>query len=274
MLKNKVIAGFAAGATLCSITACLLIYNYVAPSRGTIYVFNDSYPAGEQVTSDMLSPIQVDSSIIVAGKKDSINTRFVSPSDYAEVIKSGDSLRIDVSEGMPLTTSMLSVAGGTTIEMNMKSDSVAVTVPVDSNTGVTDGLKEGSRVNIYSCMDAQTTLIQQNKRILAVYSEDGVITGVSVEENIDESMELIHAATYGQIYLGLVDATGYQAEEGDDPVYDPYLAVPYSPVLDDDMLQSTQDATEQTETEQEKPKKETEQPDTEKQKNTGMEASQ
>lgn len=222
MLKNKIMAGFIAGAVICSITACVLIYNYVAPARGTIYIFNDSYPAGQQVTSDMLSPMQVDSSVIVAGKKDAISTRFVSPSDYAEVIRSGDSLRMDVSEGMPLTTSMLSVAGGTAVEMNMKSDSIAVTVAVDSNTGVTNDLKEGARVNVYSCMDAQTTLIQQNKRILAVYSDGGIITGVSIEENIKESMELIHAATYGQIYLGLVDATGYQAEEGSDPMYDPY----------------------------------------------------
>lgn len=222
MTKHKTITVLTVFALLFITIACFLIYRYVAPSRGTIYVFNDSYSAGEQVTSEMLTPVQVDSTVIVAGKKDKASTQFVTPSDYVGIIKSGDSLRMDVNKGMPLTTSMLSVAGGSTVEMNMKSDSIAVTVPVDRFTGITNDLKEGARVNVYSSTGSQTSLIQQNKRILAVYSDDGEITGVSIEEDLNESMELIYAATYGKIYLGLVDATGYQSQEGADPVYDPY----------------------------------------------------
>ena len=106
--------------------------------------------------------------------------------------------------------------------MNMKSDAVAVTVPVNENTGITNDLKEGSHVNIYANLDSTISLIQQNKRVLEVYKDNGTITGVSIEENIDESMELIYAVTNGSIYLGLVDATGYQATEGADPTYSPY----------------------------------------------------
>ena len=126
---------------------------------------------------------------------------------------------------MPLTTSMLSVSGGSTVEMNMKSDAIAVTVPVNENTGITNDLKEGSHVNIYANLDSKISLIQQNKRILEVFKSDGIITGVSVEENINESMELIYAVTNGSIYLGLVDATGYQSTEGADPTYSPYDTV-------------------------------------------------
>ena len=244
MSKNKIITSLIIGAVLFSSLAAFLIYHYMSPSRGTMYVFNDSYSAGEQLTADMLTPIQVDSSIIVAGKRTNASAQFVTPSEYQEVIRSGDSLRMDVSEGMPLTSSMLSVSGGSTVEMNMKSNAVAVTVSVNEYTGITNDLKEGSHVNIYANIDSKIMLIQQNKRILEVFKNDGVITGVSIEEDTQESMELIYAVTNGSIYLGLVDATGYQSAEGTDLTYSPYDTT-YSGNIDlDNFVESESDAKE------------------------------
>lgn len=223
MSKNKIISIFIGCAVLFSALACYLIYSYMSPSRGTVYVFNDNYEAGEQINADMLSPLQVDSSIIMAGRTADVSAQFVTPEIYSDIVRSGDSLRIDVGKGMPLTTSMLSVSGGSSVEMNMTSNAVAVTVEVDSYTGVTNDLKEGSRVNVYAMLDSRVTLIQQNKRVLEVYRNGASIIGVSLEENIYESMELIYAANNGSIYLGLVDATGYQAAEGlEDPSYSIY----------------------------------------------------
>lgn len=223
MSKNKLITSLIIGAVLFSSLAAFLIYHYMAPARSTIYMFNDSYSSGEQVTSDMLTPVQVDSQIVMAGKTTGVSSAFVTPSEYQDIIRSGDSLRMDVTEGMPLTTGMLSVSGGSKVEMSMKSDAIAVTVPVNEYTGITNDLKEGARVNIYANLDSTVALIQQNKRVLEVFkSNDGVITGVAVEENIQESMELIYAVTNGSIYLGLVDSTGYQASEGAAPTYSPY----------------------------------------------------
>ena len=212
--KNKIIATLTVCSILFSGMACFLIYHYLAPSRSTIYLFNDSYAAGMQLTAGMLTPVQVDAAITMGGKRSTIEEAFVTPAQYQGVIASGDSLRMDVTEGMPLTMAMLSVAGGTSVEMNMQSDAIAVTIPLDSYTGITNALKEGARVNIYCSMNNTTYLLQQNKRILEVYKNDGSICGVSVETNMDESLELIYAATYGNLYLGLVDATGYQAYEG------------------------------------------------------------
>lgn len=217
--KNKIITTLIAFAVVCSALAGYLIYHYMSPQRGTIYMFNNSYSAGTQITSDMLTPLQVDANIIVAGRKDSVSSRFVTPSEYADIVRSGDSLRMDVSEGMPLVTTMLSVSGGSTVEMNMKSDAIAVTIPVDQFTGVTNDLKEGARVNVYAVSNSVTVLIQQNKRVLEVFKNGGSIIGVSLEEDIQESMELIMAESSGNIYLGLVDATGYQSSEGTDPYY-------------------------------------------------------
>lgn len=217
--KNKIIIFLIGCAVVCSMLATYLIWNFLNPSRSTVYVFNGDYQAGEQITSSMLNPVQVDSTIVVAGASTDVSTQFVTSSDYAEIIRSGDYLRIDVSEGMPLTTSMLSVTGGSTIEMNMTSDSIAVSISVNQFTGVTNDLKAGAKVNIYSCINSSVQLIQQNKRVLEVFKSDGEITGVAIEETIYESMELIYAVKNGSIYLGLVDGTGYQSSEGSDPVY-------------------------------------------------------
>lgn len=222
MSKNKIITTLLICFAVCSILASYLIYHYLSPSRSTIYVFNNDYEAGEQISANMLIPVQVDSTIIVAGNRTSVGTQFVTPADYSSVVSSGDSLRMDVSEGMPLTTSMLSVSGGSRVEMNMKSDSIAVTIPIDRFTGVTNDLKEGARVNIYANINSEIKLIQQNKRILEVYKDGNSVIGASIEENIQESMELIYAVTNGSVYLGLVDPTGYQSSEGEDPFYTPY----------------------------------------------------
>lgn len=219
MSKNKIITTLIACAVICSALAGFLIYRFLSPQRGTIFVFNGSYDVGEQITADMLIPMQVDVNMTIAGRNDNVSSTFVTPEKYADIVRSGDSLRMAVSEGMPLTTAMLSVQGGSTVEMNMKTDAIAVTVPVDRFSGVTNDLKEGAKVNVYSTQDNVTVLIQQNKRVLEVFKEEGAIVGVSLEEDIQESMELISAMSAGGVYLGLVDATGYQASEGDDPYY-------------------------------------------------------
>lgn len=213
MKKNKIIAAFAIVAIVLTILTCYLIYHYLSPNRGTIYVFKSNYPAGTQLTKDMLAPVQVDSTITVAGGRGKIEDQFVTPSQYQQYTTSGDSLRMDVAAGMPLTPSMLSQIGGSSVEMNMQPSSVAVTISVDAITGVTNELKPGSRVNIYTAMDSGIRLILQNMRILATYYSGDSLYGVSVETTKEESMQLIYAASYGSIYLGLVDMNGYQAEE-------------------------------------------------------------
>lgn len=76
MSKNKLITSLIIGAILFSSLAAFLIYHYMAPARSTIYMFNDSYSSGEQVTSDMLTPVQVDSQIVMAGKTTGRKLRF------------------------------------------------------------------------------------------------------------------------------------------------------------------------------------------------------
>lgn len=219
MQKNKIISILLACAVIFSGFAAFLIYHYMSPTRATIFVFNSDYSAGTLITESMLKPLQVDASMVSGGSSTNVDTAFVTPADYGEVVRSGDSLRMDVSEGMPFINAMRSVTGGSKIEMRMQSGSIAVTIPVDNITGVTNDLKDGSYVNIYATDGNSTTMIQQKKLVLEVFRSEGSITGVSIEENKQESMELINAATQKSIYLGLI-GNGYQVSEGsDDPVY-------------------------------------------------------
>lgn len=222
--KNRKIVIILVMAILVAVITAFALYLYLTPQKTTVYVFRDNYEAGEALTEDMLTAIQADSSIVVAGKNTDTASRFVTGKDIQTVLNAGDSLRMDVAEGMPLTISMLSVNGGSSVEMNMDPSKIAVTVPVTSVSGVTNDLKEGSRVNIYalSAEGGGTTLLFQNMRVLAVQKDDtGALSSATIEVDADQSLKLIYASNYNGIYFGLVDSTGYEFTEEEEPSYTP-----------------------------------------------------
>lgn len=190
------------------------LYTYLTPQKTTVYVFKDNYEAGTNVTEEMLTPVSCDSNILVAGTEADVNAVFVTGANVQEVLKSGDALRVDVAEGMPLTQSLLSIAGGSEIEQVMDPSKIAVSIPLDSITGVTETLQPGSRVNIYATglEGNETQLLMENMRILSVRTDgNGGITSATVEVNQNESLKLIYAATNASLYFGLVNSSGYQA---------------------------------------------------------------
>lgn len=106
----------------------------------------------------------------------------------------------------------------------MDPSKIAVSVPVTDVTGVTNDLREGSRVNVYAAgVDSVgTSLLFQNMRILAVaHDSSGALTSATIEVDARESLELIYAATYSSVYLGLVDGSGYEYTEEQTPGYAP-----------------------------------------------------
>lgn len=223
--KNKKIILILAIAVALSIIGGVAIYQYLNPKKVTVYVFNDNYDTGTVLKSSMLTSIKCDAAIVVAGKTADTSARFVTGENINEVLETGDSLRMDVSDGMPLTLAMLSVNGGSSIEMNMDPSKVAVTIPVSSISGVTTDLKEGSRVNIYSTgLDESeaTTLIFQKMRVLSTSRDsNGALTAATIEVTSEESLKLVYAANNSTIYLGLVDNAGYKEIEMSDPTYRP-----------------------------------------------------
>ena len=117
--KNKKIIMILLTALVIAVIGGIALYMYLVPQKTTVYVFNDNYQAGTALTEKMLTPVQADSKIVVAGKNSNTSSRFVTGADIKAVLNSGDSLRMDVAEGMPLTLSILSVTGGSSVEMNM-----------------------------------------------------------------------------------------------------------------------------------------------------------
>nr|WP_303183300.1 RcpC/CpaB family pilus assembly protein [Lachnoclostridium phocaeense] len=222
--KNKKIIAILVAAILFAVAGGMALYLYLMPQKTTVYVFRDNYEAGTVLSEDMLTSIQCDSKIVTAGSNADTSSRFVTGADIETVLNTGDSLRMDVASGMPLTLSMLSVNGGSSVEMNMDPSKIAVTVPVNSISGVTDDLKEGSRVNIYAAgiETTGTTLLFQNMRVLSVaHDSNGALTSATIEVTVDESLKLIYAANYSSVYLGLVDSAGYEFTEETEPTYAP-----------------------------------------------------
>lgn len=216
---RKIIMTIAAAAVLTLLFGVLLV-QFLAPRRTTVYVFKSSYNAGTALSEEMISPMQVDSKIVIAGNRYDAGNQYVTAAEMNKILKKGDSLRVEVSKGMTLTTSMLTTAGGTSVEANMNKSSIAVTVPVTNTTGVTKEIKPGTYVNVYASTEVGTSLLYEKMRVLEVYRSNGDLNGVSLETNQEQSMKLIYSAKYGEIHLGIVDGSGYQFNEGQN-VYKP-----------------------------------------------------
>lgn len=221
-MKNnkKIIYVLAVAIVLCLISAAG-VYMFLAPQRATIYVFRGDYTAGTQVTRELLMPVEVDATITEMGEATTINKRYVTAEEYSEVLQNAGTLRYDVTQGTSLMKSMLTGYGGSKVEMGMKPSSIAVTVPSDYLSAVTNELASGAYVNVYASYDnAQTVLILQNVRVLTAPKVDGVLAGVTLEVDHEQSLKLVHAMNYAKINFGLVNGQGYQYTTEEQPTYD------------------------------------------------------
>ena len=219
MKKNKKIVIILTFAVILSVLSGIFIYSYLSPARETLYIFNADYEAGTQITGDMLTPVQIDSSIYIAGNAESLSKIFVTPNNLSSVLANADTLKVDVSAGTPLMPTMLSLAGGNDIEVAMQPSAIALTVSVSDVTGISGDLTKESHVNVYvTYRTTGTELILENMRVLAVHTDNGALSGVTLEVDNNQALKLIDASNNGVIYLGLVNASGYQYVLGDDPI--------------------------------------------------------
>lgn len=209
-LKNKKILIVISVAILSAILACVLIISFLTPARTTVYLFKDSYDAGTKLTSNMLTPVQADSNIIVAGSSVSTGTHFVTRDNYVELVTEGDTLKYDVDKGDCLMSSMLSSKADNRIALNMDPTSVAITIPVNNTTGVANNIKAENHVNVYVTYNSGGTyLLLENVRILCVLGDDNGVTGYTLELNNQEAVRIIDAVNAGTVYCGLTNSEGY-----------------------------------------------------------------
>ena len=213
MKKNSKILIVLSVALVFAIAAGICVYRFLSPQRATVYVYNAEYEAGTMLTSDMLTPIQVDANIVVAGARTSVGQRFVTSGDLPALLKTGDSLKTDVGIGTPLMLSQLSATGGNAIEMTMQSAAVAVTVEANAVTGVTNDLTASSSVNVYVTYNTgRTELLFERLRVVEGHNGGNVgsLSGFTLELTNSEAVQLINATKNGTLYFGLINAGGYK----------------------------------------------------------------
>lgn len=243
--KNKKLLALLLVAVVLAIVAGYATYHYLSPQKTTTYVFNSNYSAGDTVSMSMLIPVVVDADIMTGGRQENTGGKFVTINEITDVLMKNNVLRMDVASGMPLTYSMLSVTGGSSVETYMDPTKIAVTIPVNAITGITNDLKDGSRVNIYvSNIDKSgTTLLLQSMRVLSANYNEGnngkSLYSVTLECNQDEALKVVFAAQNSDIYLGLVDASGYQYVNGE-PAYVPTLPGAFAAAETDATLGGTE----------------------------------
>lgn len=209
-MKNKKILIVIAIALVCLIAATVCLIAFLSPMRTTFYVFKGDYKAGTTITKDMLTPVQADSRLVVAGTDAKATTYFITNENLGDLVKSGDALRTDVKKGEAFLITHVSGKGGTDIEIKMSPNAVAVTIPVSSITGITDKLKAESHVNVYATYSSgETQLLLESIRVLSVTTNNGQLEGVTLELTKAQAPVAINAINIGSLYLGLINSDGY-----------------------------------------------------------------
>lgn len=211
MTKNKKILLVLILGLVVAIAGGYLVYSAFRNQKATIYVFNDNYVAGTTITSDMVTTIECDKKIVVANQKTSVSSMFVSTKEQMKALI-GDSLRISVTSGMPVMNSIAMSKGGNQIEAVMSDSMIAVTVSVNSITGVTNDLRTGSLVDIcliYGDNEEQIEVLE-SMRIIGIHKSDGVsLSAVTFETDYETYKKLVYANSNATIHLGLINADGY-----------------------------------------------------------------
>ena len=222
MTKSRKILILLVLAFISAIVSGYLIYTYCNSTKGFIYVYNDNYKAGTKIEKNMFSAMKVDDQIIKTGQKGSLDTYYITGEHFSKVCKGNEYLLDDVVKDQPLTFVDLALTSGTSIERSLSGNGMAVTIPISGTAAVTDDLRVGSVVNIYTSDASGTKLIFENMRIIA-RNDDKTISKVTFETSPDDTLDLINAANNKRLYFSLVSPvvdenahTGYVVSKDDD----------------------------------------------------------
>lgn len=217
MSKNKKILMVLIIALVLSVLAGVGVFTLINSQKTTIYSFNGDFKAGTKITDSMFTPIQVDKKVVETNRNSDISNYYITASSFNKILNDGDYLRTNVSANEILCKSMLVTNSGNEIEASMQSDKVALTLSVDSITGVTSDIRAGSYVNIY-CGEKNSTVpkseIFEKMKILEVQQaadDANTLNSITVECTNVQSETLVSYAQNGYIYMGLINITGYQS---------------------------------------------------------------
>lgn len=199
-------------------------WTYLSGAKTTIYYFNDNYPAGAKIYEDMVTPLQVDSSMVNNMAVQGNGSNFVTDSNKSEVI--GDTLKVDVAKGSPFMTIQTDKFSASPAEVRLKENNVAITITANNITGVTPWMVVGTRVNVYTFFatgegESKGTVeyqALQNVNVIDVqYSEKSnegtgtpALAGVTLELTPEQAMQVNYAEKVGAIRLGIVKNGHYK----------------------------------------------------------------
>lgn len=189
------------------------VFFSIKVNKATVYSFKGDYTAGTAVKQEMLVPVEVDKTIVVNGQKSDINSKFITESQLQEVLASADKLRMDVGAGAFLTENALVEKGGNEIENALTSNYIAVTVEVDSVTGVTNDLRAGSYANVYLRVAGKSNTLQNIKILSVNKDKNKAIQSATLECDYAQAEVIAQAQAEGSIQLGLVGSAYQQVEQ-------------------------------------------------------------
>lgn len=211
---NRLTAFFIIIGLIAILVAGYFTYTYLDAMKTTVYVFNGDYAAGTVIDKDMLSTMQVDTKIVANAKEGDVSMQYVTKSGLETVLQSGDALLVDVKKGTTLMPWLLTANGGGAVQNNLTGNMVAITIPVNNYSGVTNDLRIGSKLNIYSTSSydtSRTYLLLENMQVIGTQTtNDATLNAITFACTPEQALKLLHANTFEQIYCGLINESTYE----------------------------------------------------------------
>jgi len=200
-------------------------FSYLQTTQVSALIFNDDFPSGTEITQDMFTQIPLGAEAVRLAEDINQEQVFVLSGDLSDFL--GARLRTDVLRGTLFQTNQAGTYGASSVELSLRENMVAITVPANSLTAGSPLISQGARVNIYGSFTTSTEaglerrgslLLFQNVSVLDVVREPSAegetqkpeIRGVVLEVTPEQSSRLIFAAQFGSIQLALTKPGAYQ----------------------------------------------------------------
>lgn len=210
--------------------------DYLSTMRVPVFLFADDYSKETHFNDMNFVRTEMDRRVYEANIQS--GAKYASADDLAQFKAQDDVLAMDVIAMTPFSVTQAVSFGGTTLESRLGKNMVSVELPTDVVTGLTAGVRVGSRLNLLSGFTKgdvkESDLKFENLLVLEVLKDESQqIRSVYVELEPSEAIRLVHSLTYEAVTACVLKPGSYiSVPESERSYIKDYAAVKEEPVKD------------------------------------------
>lgn len=198
------------------------LYDYLNTMRVPVYLFAKAYEKETHIKDIDFVRTEMDLRVYDAIAQS--GAKYASADDIALFKEQDDVLAMDVVSMTPFSVTQAVGLGGTTLESRLGKNMVSVELPTDVVTGLTAGIRVGSRLNLLSGFTTgdikESDLKFENLLVLEVLTDENQqIRSVYVELEPSEAIRLVHCLTYEAVTACVLKPGSYITVPEDERSY-------------------------------------------------------